>query len=143
MPTTNEDEVKSDAKKIHILLVDDDEVMRRLFGGWLVTLGYEVIYALNGSEGRETARRLQPDLVLMDERMPVMDGMEASTRMKSEEPTKNIPIILFTNEDFSIEAEKATKELGIDAYVHKSTDFKIIKQVIKDVLEKKITSTTA
>lgn len=137
MPITEPTNVETPEKKTHILMIDDDEVMRRLFGGWLVTLGFEVIYASNGNEGREIARRLQPDLVLMDERMPVMDGMEAASRMKSEEPTKNIPIILFTNEDFSIEAEKALKELGVDAYVHKSADFKIIKKVILDVLEKK------
>ena len=65
-------------KKIHILIVDDDPVMRRLFGGKLVMLGYEVLYANDGNEGRETARRFHPDLILMDERMPVMDGFEAA-----------------------------------------------------------------
>jgi CheY-like chemotaxis protein len=136
MPNTQTDETETTEKKTHILMIDDDEVMRRMFGGWLVTLGFEVIYGVNGAEGREIARRLQPDLILMDERMPGMDGMETASRMKSEDPTKNIPIILFTNEDFSLEAEKAIKELGVDAYVHKSADFKEIKKVILDVLEK-------
>ncbi len=129
-------------KKIHILMIDDDPEMRRLFGGWLTILGYEIIYASDGNEGRETARRLQPDLILMDERMPVMDGIESATRMKSEDPTKNIPIILFTNEDFSLEAEKMVKDIGIDAYVHKSSDFSVIKKIIKDILEKKGISVT-
>lgn len=129
------------SKKIHILMIDDDATMRRMFGGWLVTLGYEVIYAPDGNEGRETARRLKPDLVLMDERMPIMDGIETSSRMKSEEETKNIPIILFTNEDLSIEAEKLIKEIGVDAYIHKSSDFSEIKKLIKDVLEKHLTKT--
>lgn len=126
------------SKKIHILMIDDDATMRRMFGGWLVTLGYEVIYAPDGNEGREIARRLQPDLVLMDERMPIMDGIETSSRMKTEEETKNIPIILFTNEDLSIEAEKLIKEIGVDAYIHKSADFSEIKKLIKDTLEKKL-----
>jgi CheY-like chemotaxis protein len=123
-------------EKIHILMVDDDPMLRRLFGGRLVALGYDVLYASDGNEGRETARRLKPDLVLMDQRMPVMDGMEASSRMKSETETKDIPIILFTNDDFSLETEKMTLELGVNAYVHKSSDFSVLVKTIKDILEK-------
>ena len=118
-------------------MVDDDPMIRRLFGGRLVKLGYEVIYASDGNEGRETARRLQPDLILMDERMPIMTGTDAAARMKSEAQTKDIPIILFTNEDYSLEAEKMTKGLGIDAYVHKASDFSVLVKTIKEVLEKK------
>lgn len=124
-------------KKIHILMIDDDAIIRRLFGGRLVTLGYEVIYANDGNEGRETARRLHPDLILMDERMPIMSGTEAAGRIKDEKETKDIPIILFTNEDFSLEAEKMAKDTCIDAYVHKSADFSVLKQAILDVLEKR------
>ncbi len=136
---SNTQPYEQNKKKIHILIVDDDPMIRRLFGGRLVEHGYEVIYASDGNEGRETARRFQPDIVLMDERMPVMTGTEASVKMKSESETKDIPIILFTNEDFSLEAEKMTKELGLDAYVHKSSDFNILLKTIKDVLEKKNT----
>ncbi|OGI62413.1 hypothetical protein A2818_02525 [Candidatus Nomurabacteria bacterium RIFCSPHIGHO2_01_FULL_40_12] len=124
-------------KKIHILIVDDDSMLRRLFGGRLVTLGYDIIYASDGNEGRETARRLKPDLVIMDQRMPVMDGIEASSRMKTETETKDIPIILFTNEDLSLETETKIKELGIDAYVPKSSDFSVLVEAIKNLLEKK------
>jgi len=133
-PTPEEIEIN---KKIHILMIDDDAIIRRLFGGRLVTLGYEVIYANDGNEGRETARRLHPDLILMDERMPVMDGLEASARIREEETTKDIPIILFTNEDLSLEAEKMARDTSIDAYIHKSADFSVLKQTIKDLLAKK------
>lgn len=134
-PQSTEPEIVQ--KKIHILMIDDDPVMRRLFGGWLTILGYEILYASDGNEGRETARRLQPDLILMDERMPVMDGIEAATRMKSEDLTKNIPILLFTNEDLSMEAQKLMKDIGVDAYLHKSSDFSVIKKTILEILEKK------
>ena len=127
-----------ETKKVHILIVDDDPVMRRLFGGKLVILGYEVIYANDGNEGREVARRLHPDLILMDERMPIMDGLEASGRLKEEDQTKDIPIILFTNEDLSIEAQKMAKDIGIDDYIHKSSDFSKLKDIIRRVLEKNI-----
>ncbi|MFZ2205107.1 MAG: response regulator [Minisyncoccia bacterium] len=127
---------ESNIKKIHILMVDDDPMLRRLFGGRLVALGYDIIYASDGNEGRETARRLQPDLVLMDQKMPVMDGLEATSRMKSEIETKNIPIILFTNEDYSLETEMMAKDLGADAYVHKSSEFSVLVETIKNLLEK-------
>ena len=134
-PQPSETEVP---KKIHILMIDDDPVMRRLFGGWLTILGYEIIYASDGNEGRETARRIQPDLILMDERMPVMDGIEAATRMKSEDLTKNIPILHFTNEDLSIEAQKLIKDIGVDAYLHKSSELSVIKKVILELLKDKV-----
>ena len=86
---SNTQPYESNVKKIHILIVDDDAMIRRLFGGRLTTLGYEIMYASDGNEGRETARRFHPDLVLMDENMPVMTGMEAISRMKEEPETKN------------------------------------------------------
>ncbi len=123
--------------KIHILMIDDDSLMRRLFGAQLVKEGYEVIYAIDGNEGREVARRLQPNLILMDYRLPVMNGLEAASRMKEENETKHIPIIMLTNEDLSLEDQKALKELGVDAYVHKGDDFKTLVESIKKVLGKK------
>jgi len=133
----SENSKEETCKKIYILMIDDDPVMRRLFGGKLVKIGYEVIYACDGDEGRETARRLHPDVILMDERMPVMDGLEASERIREEEQTKDIPIILFTNEDMSIEAEKMAEETSIDAYVHKSSDFNVLEEAITNVLKKR------
>lgn len=127
---------KLSTNKMHVLMIDDDSAMRRLFGGLLTKVGYEVLYASDGNEGRETARRLQPDIILMDQNMPVMDGSEATMRLKSEDQTKNIPIILFSNEDMSIEAEKLNKDIGANAYIHKSADFSILKDTIKNLLEK-------
>lgn len=109
--------------KIHILLVDDDAIMRRLFGGLLGKAGYEVIYAKDGEEGRETARRLHPDLILMDMNMPGEGGLKTTDRLKNEpSPATDIPIIFLTNEDLSIEALKWMKEFGVTDYIHKSVD---------------------
>lgn len=109
-------------KKQHILFVDDDEVVRRLFGFKLAQAGFEVIYAEDGNQGREMARRFQPDLILMDLDMPVMDGIKTISMLKDESQTKNIPIVLFTNSDLSIEAEKAMKELGVTDYIPKAIE---------------------
>ena len=108
--------------KVNILIVDDEEDMRRIFGAKLAAEGYGVLYAEDGNQGREMARRFRPNLILLDVTMPVMDGFETATRLKSEPETKDIPIIFLTNADLSIEAQKASKELGISDYIHKSID---------------------
>jgi CheY-like chemotaxis protein len=107
--------------KKHILIVDDDPQTRRLFGALLAKAGFEVWYAKDGNEGREMARRLQPDLILLDVNMPVMDGLETANRLKNEPGsiTANIPIIFLTNDDLSIEAQKSIKELGVLDYMQK------------------------
>ena len=106
-------------KKIHILIIDDDEVMRRLYGSLLGKAGYEVIYSPDSVQGRELARRFHPDLILMDIEMPVENGITASSRLKEEPETTNIPIVLLTNADLSIEAEKWMKEISITDYIQK------------------------
>jgi len=129
------------ASKKHILIIDDDDLIRRLFGGKLASAGFEILYAQDGDEGREIARRLQPDLILLDIRMPGSDGYAVAQRLKEEPKTSNIPIIFLTNEDFSVEAEKAVKELWVVDYIHKSIDLKEfvkrIKKILPPTIEKK------
>lgn len=114
--------MKTLPKKIHVLIIDDDEVMRRLYGSLIAKIGYEVIYAPDAIEGRELARRFKPDLILMDMTMPMEDGLTASTRLKKEKETSHIPIVLLTNADISLEAEKWMKEAAIDDYIQKGID---------------------
>lgn len=108
-------------KSIHILIVDDDTAILRLFSAQLAKAGFEVLPAHDGNEGREMARRFQPDLILLDVHMPVMDGYKTLSYLKHDEETKHIPVIFLTNEDFSIEAQKAWKEIGLDDYVPKAS----------------------
>lgn len=105
----------------HVLLVDNDPATRRLFGSLLGRAGFEVLYAKDGNEGREMARRFLPDLILLDYNMPIMDGLETAQRLKTEPGSPNIdtPIALLTNEDISMEGQKAIKELGIIDYIQK------------------------
>ncbi|MDO8303929.1 MAG: response regulator [Sedimentisphaerales bacterium] len=105
----------------HVLIADDDPTTRMLFGSLLARAGYEVLYAKDGNDAREMARRLQPDLILLDLNMPIMDGMEVATRLKTEPKSVNIntPIAFLTNEDLGIEAQKMIKELGVADYIQK------------------------
>lgn len=123
-------------KPIHILMVDDDPEILRLFAAQLARAGYEVLPAHDGNEGREMARRFQPDLILMDVRMPVMDGYKTLLYLKRENETKHIPVIFLTNEDFSIEGQKAGKELGMEAYLPKTERRQVILSKINEVLKK-------
>lgn len=121
--------------KIHILYADDDEIIRRVIGGELARHGFEVLYASDGNEAREMARRLKPELVLLDYRIPIFDGLKVTNYLKHEPPTKDIPVIMFTNEDVSIEAQKLWKEMGVDSYIHKSADFSELYELIGKILK--------
>ena len=125
------------AKKVHILIIDDDEVMRRLFGSLLGNAGYEVLYAKDGNEGRETARRLHPDLILLDINMPDPDGFKTANSIKNEpnSPAADIPIVFLTNADLPIEALNWMKELGVTEYIHKGASKEEFIELVKKVLD--------
>ena len=80
-----------------ILVVDDSAMVRRIVGQILRECGYRPIVADNGKRGYETAKKEQPDLVIMDIEMPEMDGFEATTRIKSDPDTAHIPVLFFTS----------------------------------------------
>lgn len=122
--------------KIHILYAEDDDLMRQVVGGQLAKRGFEVLYATDGNQARDMARRLKPELILLDYRMPIFDGLTLTKYLKSEEPTKGIPVILLTNEDISVEGQKMWTELGLDGYIHKSADISVFFEKIEQVLAK-------
>ncbi|MBU0485318.1 MAG: response regulator [Proteobacteria bacterium] len=79
-----------------ILLVDDEEINLRLLTKWLIPLGYDVEFASNGEEAVRKVRENQPDLIILDIMMPIMDGHEACRILKEDPETMNIPIIIVT-----------------------------------------------
>ena len=121
-------------KKIHILIIDDDADLRRLFGAKLAGAGFEVLYGSNGDDGREMARRFQPDLILLDIRMPGNDGYTIARRLKNEPQTKGIPVVFLTNEDFTPEGAKAVKELWVVDYIHKSMELNEFVERVQKIL---------
>ena len=123
-------------KQTHILLVDDDADILRLFSGWFTQEGYEVLPAHDGNEGREMARRFQPDLILLDIHMPVIDGYKALEYLKNDKETAHIPVLFLTNEDMSIEAQKTWKEMGVDGYLPKSEPREKMIATITEVLKR-------
>ena len=79
-----------------VLVVDDVELNRDLFRAFFENTRHRFVGAVNGREGVEAARREQPDLILMDVRMPVMDGVQATRILKADPELRNIPIIIVT-----------------------------------------------
>ncbi|HEX2964348.1 MAG TPA: response regulator [Syntrophorhabdaceae bacterium] len=79
-----------------ILLVDDEEANLRLLTQWLIPMGYDIELAANGEEAVHRAKTGNPDLIILDVMMPVMDGYEACRIIKEDPKTKNIPIIMVT-----------------------------------------------
>lgn len=98
-----------------ILLVEDNEMNRDMLGRRLERKGYEVIMATDGKEGVEIAAHNQPDLILMDMSLPVMDGWEATRLIKAHMQTGHIPIIALTAHAMSGDREKAL-DAGCDDY---------------------------
>ena len=79
-----------------ILLVEDNELSRDMLSRRLTRRGYEVLTAVDGAEAVETARSGTPDIILMDMSLPVIDGWEATRRLKAAPDTCAIPIIALT-----------------------------------------------
>ena len=98
-----------------ILLVEDNEMNRDMLSRRLVRHGYEVALALDGQSGVEMAQTEAPDLVLMDMSLPVLDGWEATRRLKANAATQHIPVIALTAHAMSSDREKAL-EAGCDDY---------------------------
>ena len=90
-----------------ILLVEDNEMNRDMLSRRLRRKDYDVVLALDGRSGVEMARTQNPDLILMDMSLPVLDGWEATRRLKSDAATKQIPIIALTAHAMSSDRDKA------------------------------------
>ena len=101
-----------------ILVVEDQEDNRRIIRDLLMSVGYELIEALDGAEGVRLAESERPDLILMDIQLPVLDGHEATRRIKQNPELRHIPIIVVTSYALSGDDQKAVAA-GSDGYVAK------------------------
>jgi two-component system cell cycle response regulator DivK len=98
-----------------VLLVEDNEMNRDMLSRRLIRRGYEVVFAVDGQQGIDMAASESPDIILMDLSLPVIDGWEATRRVKSRESTKNIPIIGLTAHAMSDDRDRAITA-GCDEY---------------------------
>ncbi len=104
-----------------ILLVEDNEMNRDMLGRRLQRRGFDLLVAVDGAQGVAMAQADAPDMILMDMSLPVMDGWEATRRLKAAPETRSIPVIALTAHAVSGDREKAI-EAGCDDYDTKPVD---------------------
>ncbi len=106
--------IKTTAKNDTIFIVDDSHDNIKVLEAMLVELNYSVRVAFQGSTAIKSIKQVPPDLILMDVKMPDMDGYEVCKRLKSDKTTKNIPIIFISGLDEIDAKVKALNEGGND-----------------------------
>ena len=118
-----------------ILLVEDNEMNRDMLSRRLQRKGYEVLIAVDGEAGVTMAASERPDLILMDMSLPVLDGWEATRRLKGMPETAAIPVIALTAHAMAGDRDKAI-EAGCDDYDTKPVDFERLLGKIEALLKK-------
>lgn len=114
---------------IRILIAEDNEMNREMLMRRLTRRGYEILVAKNGEEAVEVAGKEQPDIILMDMRMPIMDGWCATQELKKQESTQGIPIIGLSANAMDGDKERAI-EAGCDDYCTKPVNFELLINTI-------------
>ena len=120
---------------MRILYVEDNDDNIYVLKNRLARAGYEVLIALNGEDGVAMATAERPDLILMDLSLPVLDGWEATRRLKAASATRAIPVIALTAHAMSGDREKAI-EAGCEDFDTKPVDFKRLRGKIQALLER-------
>jgi two-component system cell cycle response regulator DivK len=116
-----------------ILVVEDTEDNRQILRDLLGMAGYDMVEAHDGAEGVAKAAEHKPDLILMDIQMPVMDGYEATRRIKANPELKAIPIVAVTSYALSGDEQK-TRDAGCDAYIAKPYSPRQMLAKVKEIL---------
>lgn len=116
-----------------ILVADDEASIQKLYERELTREGYRVVCVSSGPEAIEATQTVRPDLIVMDIRMPGMDGIECMGRILDPENNRQIAVVI--NTAYS-DYKDSFLSWSADAYITKSSDLTELKQTIRDVLAK-------
>ncbi len=116
-----------------VIVVDDFEDTRQMLRRMLELSGCRVVEAANGQEAIELSQREGPDLVLMDLNMPVLDGFNATLRIREDMRTRDVPVVAITAYD-SAESRAAADAVGCSDYVTKPLDHERLDSLLKKLL---------
>ncbi len=119
-----------------ILIVDDVPVNLKLVGTLLRRDGYTVEAAIDGEQALEMLRTLDPNLILSDIQMPVVDGFELTRRVKRDERLRHIPVVALTALAFESGEEQA-RAAGFDRYMTKPIDTRTIRVRVRGYLDRR------
>ncbi len=131
MSNSNEGEQKPNVRK-RVLFVDDEPMVVKVVESRLRSAGFEVITARNGKEGIAKAETQAPDIIVLDSMMPEMNGQETCARLKANEKTKRIPVVVFTC-NLANELQNEFIAAGALGIIYKP-DVKLLTSLLKDVL---------
>ncbi len=120
--------------KKRVLVVDDFDDAREMYAEYLEFVGFEVDTARNGMEAVAKASEGEPDIILMDLSLPIMDGWEATRRIKQDARTRNIPVMALTGHVLAGNAEHA-RDAGADAFVAKPCLPQDLEDKIRNMLK--------
>jgi CheY-like chemotaxis protein len=126
----------SESASQKIMVVEDFEDNRFMMRRLLEMSGYRVVEAMNGEEAVEVAQREQPNLILMDLSLPLLDGLAATRRIRNHAALRNVPIVAVSahdTADFHADALAA----GCNDYVTKPIDFDQLEELLSRLLPKK------
>jgi CheY-like chemotaxis protein len=116
-----------------LLLVEDNEVNRDMLSRRLIRHGFEIEIAIDGAQGLAMAQSIAPDLILMDMSLPIIDGWEATRRLKASATTRQIPIIALTAHAMGGDRERCLAA-GCDEYDTKPIEFSRLLAKIQALL---------
>ena len=116
-----------------ILLVDDNATNLQVLFQALSPEGYELLIAQSGEDALKTAQSAKPDLLLLDVKMPGIDGFETFRRLRGDSETEEIPVI-FISAHANVESIEQAGALGAEGYLTKPFDFDVIIAKVKEVL---------
>jgi DNA-binding response OmpR family regulator len=120
-----------------ILVAEDEPYLLKMLDFRLKNMGHQVILTVNGGEALEAATKEKPDLLLLDIMMPVLDGFQVLRKLKSQEETKNIPVIILTAK--GLEKDIVTGiEMGAVDYITKPFSFAELSARMKRALDSHI-----
>ncbi|HMT93360.1 response regulator [uncultured Thiothrix sp.] len=117
----------------HVLIIDDSLTETRVFKSLLEHHGYKVSIACNGQEGIEVARVCNPDLILMDVVMPLVNGFQATRELSRNPDTKHIPIIVCSSKDTETDRLWALRQ-GAKSYLIKPVKLPLLLETINKYL---------
>ena len=117
-----------------ILVIEDTENNRRIFRDLLTHAGFELLEARDGEEGVSMAAEQRPDLILMDIQLPIVDGYEATRRIKANPDLRHIPIVAVTSYALSGDEAKA-RAAGCDGYIAKPFSPREVLATVRSFLQ--------
>jgi len=134
MSTKPDNDTENKPERPRVLLVDDYPDAREMYTEYLQFSGFDVVEAENGMEALQRAIDAAPDIILMDLSLPVMDGWEATRRLKADKRTASIPVVALTGHALAGISEGA-KRAGCDAFVTKPCLPEDLVKEIRRILE--------